>query len=244
MSNISQAELDWLAEGEMESSERDDLFARLDADPAEWKRCALALLERQAISNSLNGYLPDPQASPSQLDKNVIAKNPRGSISRSSWLRKIGLAVSLAAVMFCAGFATKAFSPADSASNVEVSENNSTEQLNENRDEQQPGPKNSIAIQVALESSGVTDSQILALVSTSIDDQAVFVPVITSETLARQYFELPPPQVPRELTRKMSQSGYRVTPRRQFLSVNQKDGSNTVFPVDVLGYQYVGKSVF
>ena len=51
--NIKQEELDWLAEGEMDASERAALFARLDESSDGWKRCAIALVEHQLIRGSI-----------------------------------------------------------------------------------------------------------------------------------------------------------------------------------------------
>ena len=50
MKSVSQEELDWFVEGEFEKEQRDEFFERLDAEPDGWKRCALALLERDALS--------------------------------------------------------------------------------------------------------------------------------------------------------------------------------------------------
>ena len=53
LEQVTQLELDWLAEGEMNADERQQLLARLDHTPDGWKRCAFALLESQSLGRSL-----------------------------------------------------------------------------------------------------------------------------------------------------------------------------------------------
>lgn len=51
--------LDRLADGELGGDEYRRLLASLDDRPGGWKRCALALLEAQALRKELDGVVPD-----------------------------------------------------------------------------------------------------------------------------------------------------------------------------------------
>ena len=55
--NVTNEELDLLAEGELSAEKRRDLFRRLDEHPTQWKECALAVLETQAVRSSLEHSL-------------------------------------------------------------------------------------------------------------------------------------------------------------------------------------------
>jgi hypothetical protein len=58
--NFDDAMLDRLADGELSDDEYQALVRSLDAQPAGWRRCALAFLESQAWRRELGGPLNDP----------------------------------------------------------------------------------------------------------------------------------------------------------------------------------------
>ncbi len=107
---------DLLVDGELSTEEQRELFARLDARPEGWRRCALAFVEAQAWRSDLRPVTavraeaqpPSPAALP--IEPTGMAKPDEVSPSPAPFTRAIRLpswtqaALTLAASVLCAFF--------------------------------------------------------------------------------------------------------------------------------------------
>ena len=264
MNKVTQAELDWFVEGELDRRERDELFARLDSDPDGWKRCALALLERDALATVLGSTLNPKESSeksassaielgvesalgPSTAVAAVKAGSDRKPDDRRFALWHLATAAAMAALMVVA------FQYWLSSDQQPVVRNGvPLEQADDLASAEQPVAfesevdRNDLvkAVNVAINHAGVQDCNILAIVSITVKDEAYVLPLIESEMLSKQLVDLAPLVVPSELTRKLARIGFKAQPKRQFISLNHEDGTNEVVPMNMLDCNFVGRPVF
>ncbi len=258
MNKVTQAELDWFVEGELDRQERDELFARLDSDPDGWKRCALALLERDALATVLGSTLKRQESS-ENVAGSPIEHSVESVLSPSSSAmaleeekagpkredRRFGLwhlaaAAAMAALMVVVFQYWLSGDQQPTARNVDQAVAKQTvgsDSIVERNDL-------FTAVNVAINRAGVQDSNILALVSITVKDEEYVLPLIESEMLSKQLVDLAPLVVPSGLTQKLAQSGFKVQPKRQFISLNHEDGTNEVVPMNMLDCNFVGRSVF
>ena len=248
MNKVTQEKLDWFVEGEMDSDERDQLFLQLDDDLSGWKRCALALLERQALCNSLANTCQMTEAASPELgkrDHSLIIKDDCPSTQSNrigSWVN-IGVAMSLLGLLFVAGYwAGGSESVAIDSRTAFLMPGEFDHPLVSRLVDQDPDLV--FAINDAIERISVADREVIALVSIEFRNHQLVLPVIESEILNKRFLDSPPPKLPFDLSRKLAKSGFDVQPRRQFLSVHHEDGTNEVLPLNTLDCRYVGKPVF
>lgn len=242
--NVTQEELDWFVEGELDHQERDELFARLDEDVDGWKRCALALLEQQALCKAMShNDVADCSAgrNHSGSGKPVAITKPL----RPASLTRMGVAAMLCVALISVGYWLGENQTPQSAGRPALSMDDSLppeHPVLSRLADQDPAVR--LRVGQAIEQVAVADSTILALVSMELNNEHFVLPLIESQTLSKQITELPPLAMPPNLSRKLAKSGYKVLPRRQFVSVNHEDGTSEVLPLNMLDFQYVGKSVF
>jgi hypothetical protein len=82
---VSEALLDRLVDGELEEQERRECLARLEADPAGWRRCALAFLEAQAWRSAI-GDLAEAAIEPRTSAVRTPLVHKRRSSAASHWI--------------------------------------------------------------------------------------------------------------------------------------------------------------
>lgn len=249
MKSVSQEELDWFVEGEFEKEQRDEFFERLDAEQDGWKRCALALLERDALSVSLsslskgNSVPAIESIVPKVTTPNDAASKQASEESDSkhvSVFRILTMAASIVGLFFAGYWVAGQRSAVVAIAEFDESQiDHPILRRVSNQD-----PEMIRDLNIAVESISVADRHVIALVALRRNQRQVVIPVIESEMLSRQFAMLPPPEVPVQLSMKLQKSGFNVQPNRQFLSVHHEDGSNEVLAVNMLNCQYVGKPVF
>src|SRR5437868_13441890 len=82
--NNTQLWLDRLACGELDAASRKQFLAWLEVEPLRWRACALALLESQTWSESLDAWQSNSPHEPNQKVGVISARVP--SSTRSSWI--------------------------------------------------------------------------------------------------------------------------------------------------------------
>ena len=255
MNKVTQTELDWFVEGELDHQQRSELFARLDADADGWKRCALALLERDALRvafadfNSNLSAIPETELKESSKQNVHSAETSLATRSHRVSLPWGYMAVAAVVSTLLMGL-TQFWLASDQLPVAElerplVQTQNQSSKAPVSQNRQTAHPSEYVAaINQVINEAGVADSRILALVSMKLDDEKFILPLIESETLSKQLVDLDPLVVPSELTRELTRSGFKVQPKRQFVSLNHKDGTNEVVPMNMLNCNFVGRSVF
>ena len=239
MNNVTQAELDWFAEGELSVEQRTELFHRLDLEPDGWKRCALALLEHRALTNSLDSLREHASVTPDDPGKVALPAGHANSPSQTVWFNR-AIAVTLACLLFVSGYWLAGHQQSEGIDQrvAPMAVHPLLQQIaNQEKDVM-------LAVNQAVERVSVHDRELIALVTLERDNDLLLLPVIQSETLNRQLTEFPEPRIPGPLSRQLTQSGFAIQPHRQFLSVHHQDGSSEVLPVNMLDCRYVGKPVF
>lgn len=253
MNKVTQVELDWFVEGELDRRERDELFARLDSDPDGWKRCALALLERDALATVL-GSTRNPKENSANLANSAIEQGVGSALSRSAAVQAGSVRKRDDRRFALWHLATAAAMAALMVVVLQFWLSGDQQPIAQNVDQaaaKQPASdsiadRNNLftAVNVAINRAGVQDSIILALVSITVKDEEYVLPLIESEMLSEQLVDLTPLVVPNELTRKLARNGFEAQPKRQFISLNHEDGTNEVVPMNMLDCNFVGRSVF
>lgn len=90
--------LDRLVDGELTGANRRALLLRLDAQPDGWRRCALAFLESQTLSQALDPHLH--RELPVEIASNVPEQRAGWGDRGRRWTQFAALAASLAAAFF------------------------------------------------------------------------------------------------------------------------------------------------
>ena len=253
MKTISQEELDWFVEDEMDENERNELFVRMDDDPDAWKRCALALLERDALRRALQRSSVE-QETVHGVNSSAIVEKPAPashyfSERKATWLAALA-AMGLVAV-FSLGYV---FGGNRGVSQVSKQPSTNSDQASSNsvRKELSPFVKRMVnldsstiaQVNAAVARVNVPDQEVIAVVAVQHRNRQIILPVIQSEQLARSWAELPAPGFPAGLAKKIRDSGFALQPNRQFVSMQHKDGTNEVKAFNMLDCHFVGKNVF
>lgn len=241
---VFQDEIDLLAEGELDGKERQRLIEKLDQDPTGWKRCALALMESQALDQSLNSLSLETQSGVLVAPAKPSGKKTDSLSRLSKTKRVISLAVA-ASVLLLVGFIGGNAMPhnttkpalADVMPRMNLDDPIS-QMVREN------DPDFSRRIQIAMDSTGVSDSEIVALVGIQSENRADIVPIIKSEQLARQLIQIRDPQIPRKLASQLAQGGWHVRSQKQFVSIVKPNGETQTLPVGMLNYHFVGRETY
>lgn len=263
--HVDQDLIDLLAEDALDSKERAEVLANLDLDPNGWKRCALSLLETQALSRSLKGFQSNTlgvvpsSASNSTLSSNeVTSKNrtiPRRPVKsnvprlgkrtlgkRALW--KSALAGTLAAILLVGvgiGIGQKMPAPNSVVNDLEAPT------LPAHPIVHQLAASDPVLLQM-LETTrqqvGVSDAQVIAFLSTIENDRSRVYPIIESRSLAKYLNEFTAPKVPIGMARHLAQKGWKVNSQKQFVSVKHPGGKQQTIPVGMLNYQFIGNETF
>ena len=250
--NIKQEELDWLAEGEMDASERAALFARLDESSDGWKRCAIALVEHQLIRGSIKEMVD----SGFQSEANEIAvsdqapqtfheysgKRESKRRKRISWLSYVAAAVLLIMISSGAAFfigmdhgQQQAFNQTPVGTNEEGSLTTPDIDVSAS-----PGQFEELVAR-----TGVADATLIGIVRFQSDDQQEsIVPILSSPSIEQHIEQEAVRPISQTVRNELRKEGWLINASRQFVSVQSPFGSHRIFPVDLLNYRFVGKQVF
>jgi hypothetical protein len=185
---VTDEELDVLAEGELSLDQRTDLFRRLDKEPWQWKNCALAILETQAVRESLRGCLAENRTAVDRIPQPVALASQPSHRSRltGGWMLVASVLLALAAGSL-AGYqwADSRQSP-HSLTTPDLAVDREPEDIRE----PEYNPMQAVA-QSTLSWLNVRDEKLLALVRLDDGGKSRFVPIVSSETLADRLQETP-----------------------------------------------------
>jgi len=231
--NVTEAEIDLLAEGELNNERRTDLFHRLDEHPQQWKWCALAVVETQSLRRSVRASSLERLNKPANPDTmpitNVELENV-GSRSRtvayaSQWLVAALLLVGLTVGAFRMGrqsasrpMASPGVASADVRSLIGATES-------------------------TLNRLNIGDEEVLAFVKVNSGKRPVVVPVVNSQKLADQALRLPMAPLPQEQIRRANEKGWNVSQERILIATEFLTAETEIVPVQMVRYQFVGKDV-
>lgn len=108
----------------------------------------------------------------------------------------------------------------------------------------QPDSRILSQIHAAVDSIGVQDSEIVALVNVEHDSSQQVFPLIRSRELSQQIQQTSHPEIPSQIADQMRRSGWKVQSSKHFVSVNLPNGKSKTFPIGMLNYKFIGNPVF
>ncbi len=239
---VHQDEIDLLAENELNRDERELLFARLDCDSTGWKRCAVALLEQRTLKVSFDSL----SFGHSVPDKNGLAgpeTKLRKGIPKGFHAKRIAGAAAAASVLLLCGFLFGSFLNQSSSKQIIANQDNvGTHETVPGAD--RVDPELVRQANLAMESTGVVEFELVAFVKIGDASQTRVYPLIRSAELSQKMNEMPKPKLPDKITQELQRSGWNLRTHQQFVSFDFPNGIRQTMPVGMLNYSYVGRETF
>ena len=228
--NVTEAEIDLLAEGELNSMQREELFRRLDAFPHQWKYCACAVLETQALRRTIVFNPPvatelRPMTERATGDVNQAPQVVRwGRHQTASWMiaAVLLIGISLGTVV---GRLSIAAAPTLSARSMDP--------------KLQPLFH---ATEMAWNRLNIGDEEVLAFVAMENGITPSIVPIVNSPTLVEQAMQLAMARIPKEQIRLANENGWNISQQRILLA-KEVATETEIVPLQMVRYRYVGKGV-
>lgn len=241
---ITDEELDLLAEGELLPEERADLFRRLDADPCQWKKCALAILEAQSLRRTLCEVLNDQQIIQMMSGASRLAEASSHSLMtrHPDRLSRVLRFWKVAAVLLVltAGTLTGYWMGHSRGSTDSPGQLASEEVRPKSNRHEPPHNVDQIAARVTLSWLNVPDEKLLAIVRIGEGEEARFIPIVASPTLADQLRQIPAvPLSPRQI-RQANQHGWNIIQHPQFIAIEGPAETSKVVAVQMVRYKFAG----
>lgn len=229
--NVTNDELDLLAEGELSSTERDDLFRRLDEHPHQWRFCGLAILETRAIECALKREAIGTSIRPVDRSTSTLAK------SGSRWARLL-VSACLLFVALGGGIVLGRYVPADDNSPALTALRSKVRQIERRQDDVQRHAR-SLANRI-----NIGDETVLALVELEINGRTSVVPLIQSQQMSESILKTPAPSLSPRQIRAANQNGWNITQQKRLLAIDvPKKGTTKIVPLDVVRLKPVGRDL-
>jgi hypothetical protein len=225
-----QHDIDRLVGGDLTKAESRLLVARLDADPAGWKQCALAYMEAQSWRRTFESMVAHEEQ---PVPRSIPADSERPRRSRRRMLGTVAAVV----VAFVAGIGAMAAWQArsgeqSSQDDVAIDANHGIDVV-----------KKSAATRQA--DSNDDDPLLLGVVNiTSNGEMEAAFPLVAAKDKELVSIELTSDQLNDYNRRLWERRGYRIEQYRKLVSVALADGSRFRFPVDWVQFRYVGERVY
>lgn len=231
LKSVEQWELDLLAENELSDSERAELFQRLNEHPQQWRNCALALMETQAICRGL-------QALATQNPKPVPTAHTPIIERKGRWASLV--IVSLLAAVVGGAFGYGLSENSDGNIFVRSKVGAETVAVGKRTDEE-------TALQFRIESIlrrlDIGDENLLAVVQVEGNRGSSLVPVISSERLEKQVRSNPLRPLPPKYIQVANRKGWNVSQQQQLLTIAQPSAQTRIVPLHLMRLQMPGKEV-
>lgn len=224
---------DLLVDGELSTEEQRELFARLDARPEGWRRCALAFVEAQAWRSDLRPMTavsvkdlspaPSPVESPAKTTPEEVPAtpaHPARAFRLPGWTQA---ALTLAASVLCAFFlgleARRQWPATDATRNIAV-----VPDVPRVADKA-PSPADNQATLVS------QNELVGALTLGRTPQESVEVPVFRGPEY-EQWVRDQPSAIPEDVRRAMEASGHHVEVERRFVPLTLEDGRQVIVSVE------------
>lgn len=243
--------LDLLVDGELNLEERRELFARLDLRPENWKRCALAFLEDQALRGDLKSVLRAKLLAsvlPTRLQNEteiapvtpLVQSAPVASYRQTSRSRPYYALAAGVLVAFTFGVASRNFWPIGQSSDPGVSTDPTTStgvgpafvqshaQVGTPQSPVGAGPDSSPPPQLV--SDGLTGA--LTWEGEGPHQSRMEIPVFAGPGFDEHWVENQPSPFPENLRRSLELRGLEVQQVRRLVPIDLSDGRRVLVPVD------------
>ncbi|HTN75067.1 MAG TPA: hypothetical protein VL096_07465 [Pirellulaceae bacterium] len=217
--------LDRLVDGELSSTEYRQLLASLDEQPAQWRRCALAFVQAQALGSELRLLREEGMESPPPKPANLSA--PSAPIASTGWTTLRGLAYPLmlamaAGFMLALVFAPRILPPHGTIDSSKLAVEAPAQNDPLPREASLPTPENS-----AQEPLGN-----VRLVMDGEDGRALNVPVYHADQAAELLGPDGVATLSPEMLRSLENAGNQVVREQSVLPFELEDGGRLLVPID------------
>jgi len=228
---------DLLVDGELSTEEQRELFARLDARPEGWRRCALAFVESQAWRSDLRtmtavrAETSPPSSAPSPVEPPAMTKpkpdevpptpvRPARGFRLPRWSQA---AMTLAASLLCAFFlgleARRIWPAADAPKTIAVVPD-------------VPRVPDKAPSTADNQATLVSQNELVgALTLGRTPQESVEVPVFRGPEY-EQWVRDQPSAIPEDVRRAMEASGHHVEVERRFVPLTLEDGRQVIVSVE------------
>ncbi len=217
--------IELMAEGELSSPQRNELFRRLDEQPQRWRNLAIAFAETQALRSTLRR---SRQLTPDKPKTETVITQK----TRRPRVAQIALALAGMLAAFWLGLVVSGERPANNFPSTET-------QIVQT----DPNIDIDTAAVPALPLDETSSGSIVGYVKWDGDHGVRLSPVFNGEIDA-QWLEANPPSVDQNMQRHMSRAGWQLRPQRRFVSVKLNGGGDYTIPMDEVRYRFVGRQVF
>ena len=249
MDNHDDARFDRLVDGQLPPGEYRALLASLDDEPGGWRRCALAILEAQALRAARGAWREKKTAV--SVAKDIAA--PADALGRRplGWARMVLAMAACFLVAFGLGMLLRSQWPAAGSQDGFVAEENSgnpgTEQ--ENPQDQPPGGNHYTILHNEPDVGTDISQQPLRNVTLVVgDDEAQAerfeLPVVYYGDVGDEYFNTEHSAMTDEMREMLRQSGHRLRRTQRMVPLRMDDGQQVVVPVEELEIVPVGLPAF
>ena len=249
-SPVDQAFVDRIVDGGMTPLELRAALLRLERDPDGWKRCAVAFLEGQVVSESLRALGPAETCEPaSQVVPLHPAAAATGPLDR--WVRH-ALAAGIVAASFAIGWIAHGTRPGTPAheSLVRGSRTITIPPANELAVSAKSSPRYDAPAEDRDGRSNDRDEQAPEAPSRAIrtvarirfgpESSRAEVPVLAGPGITKEWLTQQPPPVSEHGRVVLERQGYQVDQQRRFFTTILADGRRVAVPVDHVQIQYTG----
>lgn len=239
--HIDSEVLDLLVDGELDESRRRALLTALDAEPAGWRRCALAFLEAQCWKEECRSLIhpAPPVGGDSDGDRTVGGDScrRRGAVEptkRTRWLdRHVGTLLAVAASFFLAlGISSMLRQSPHGGAPMQLP---SSQYADVARSAPSPRPAPRRPDRPA------TPWRMVRLSGAGADGSGgAVLPAVERQSYEEARLADAPSAIPPELLRALERAGHEVRQSRRWVPYRLRDGRRLVVPVDELEVHYVG----
>lgn len=235
--NVTDSELILLGEGELNSSEQQDLIRRLDEHPQQWRACALALLESRAIEKSFHALTGSESTfSTNAFAEDALIEKPTAKLNslprnrKQPWL----LAASLAIALTVGALLGNQWAEPTSSVSAKIDSAKSTEVAHSEL---------TADVENILGRLKVGDELLLAVVQLEHQGKQMNVPILESPRMAEEFRRLPVPRIPANGIRQANRAGWNITQQRQLLAIETPGSEVKLMPVGLWNLKPVGRDV-
>ncbi len=226
-----RSEVDRLVDDELDADERSRLFARLDASPERWRRCALAFLEAREWRKSFKAALEPVRTPP---DRMITERSRALSGLGLYWAGLVGGVVLAFGLGF--GLGIRNFPDSGSTSGLLVRDAGSGDGS--------PADVEPTSRDHEL-SAGTEFAWVPELVGLIQDPESEnSVPIVSGLGFDEAWLRSLPPPITDYDRQRLERQGYHVEQGRKFVTVQLHEGRRVTIPIDLVNVQYVGQRIY
>ncbi len=242
--NNLQEQIDLLVEGELNPTQQQELFLRLDSTDQGWKSCAISFMESQAIRSVIRGadlglmvQTGDAQVLEKPVKQTAIAEEliaTKRPIAFFGLVKKAAVLAALLGIAFFLGTQTKP----DGQNAIAKNDAQKDTPLPAELEKVETAPPEQIA---------PDESELVELIGhVTMDDSTgnkIRLPILSGPGTRGPWVKESTFDIPSAHREKLGRAGWKVERNRRTVSLNLR-GEELTIPIEQLSYEYVGNPIF